>query len=52
MSFDKDSEQCRKMKEAAAKMDPVKQCARQKSDREACELRVRDAAAQLSAMCN
>jgi hypothetical protein len=32
-------------------MDPAKQCARAKSDRESCEQRVRDAAAQLSAMC-
>jgi hypothetical protein len=52
VAFDKDSEQCRKMKAQAAKMDPVKQCARVKSDREVCEQRVRDAAAQLSAMCN
>lgn len=51
VSFDKDSEQCRKIKAQAAKMDPAKQCARAKSDREACEQRVRDAAAQLSAMC-
>lgn len=51
MTFDKNSEQCTKMKEAAAKMDPAKQCARQKSDRETCEQRVRDAAAQMSAMC-
>jgi hypothetical protein len=51
VTFDKNSEQCRQMKEAAAKMDPAKQCARQKSDRETCEQRVRDAAAQLSAMC-
>jgi hypothetical protein len=51
VTFDKDSE-CRKMKEAAAKMDPAKQCARQKSEREACEQRIRDAAAQMSAMCS
>jgi hypothetical protein len=52
VSFDKNSEQCKKMKERAAKMDPVKQCARQKSDREACEQRMRDLAAQMSAMCS
>jgi len=52
VSLDKDSEQCKKMRERAAKLDPAKQCARQKSDREACEQRVRDAAAQISAMCN
>lgn len=51
VSLDKDSEQCRKLKEQAAKMDPAKQCARVKQDRETCEQRVRDAAAQLSAMC-
>jgi hypothetical protein len=52
VSFDKNSEQCRKLKEQAAKMDPAKQCARVKQDRETCEQRVRDAAAQLSAMCS
>jgi hypothetical protein len=52
MTFDKNSDQCRKMKEAAAKMDPAKQCARQKSDRETCEQRIRDAATQMSAMCS
>jgi hypothetical protein len=52
VAFDKNSEQCRKMKDAARKMDPTKQCARAKSEREACEQRVRDAAAQLAAMCS
>jgi hypothetical protein len=52
LSLDKDSEQCRKIKEGVAKMDPAKQCARAKSDREACEQRVRDMAAQMSAMCS
>ena len=51
VTLDKNSEQCKKIKEQAAKMDPAKQCARNKSDRETCEQRVRDAAAQLSAMC-
>jgi hypothetical protein len=51
VTFDKNSEQCRKMRERAAQMDPAKQCARQKSDREACEQRVRDAVKQLSSMC-
>jgi len=51
VSFDKDSEQCRQMKAQAAKMDPAKMCARAKSDREACEQRMRDMAAQMSAMC-
>ena len=52
MSFDKDSEQCRKIRSRAAKMDPVKQCAGAKSDRDTCEQRVREMAAQMSAMCN
>jgi len=52
VSFDKNSEQCKKMRERAAKMDPAKQCARQKSDREACEQKIRDTAAQLNAMCS
>jgi hypothetical protein len=51
VTFDKNSEQCKKIREQAARMDPAKQCARAKSDRESCEQRVRDAAAQLSAMC-
>jgi hypothetical protein len=52
VSFDKDSEQCKKMRAQAAKMDPAKQCARVKSDREACEQRVRDIAKQLAGMCS
>jgi hypothetical protein len=51
VTFDPNSEQCKKLKAQAAKMDPAKQCARQKTDRETCEQRVRDAAKQLSAMC-
>ena len=50
--LDKNSEQCKKMRERAANMDPAKQCARQKSEREACEQKIRDAAAQLNAMCS
>lgn len=50
VSLDKDSEQCRKVRERAAKMDPARQCAKSQ-DREQCEQRVRDAAARLSAMC-
>lgn len=52
VSLDANSEQCRKMREQAAQMDPAKQCARQQQNREACEKIVRDAAAQVSAMCN
>jgi hypothetical protein len=52
VSLDANSEQCKKMREQAAQMDPSKQCARQQQNREACEKMVRDAAAQISAMCN
>ena len=52
VSLDANSEQCRKMRAQAAEMDPAKQCARQQQNREACEKMVRDAAAQISAMCN
>jgi hypothetical protein len=51
VSLDPNSEQCRKIKQRTAAMDPAKQCARQKGDREACEQRIRDAVKQLSAMC-
>jgi hypothetical protein len=52
VSLDKNSEQCRKIREQAAKADPAKQCASAKSDREACEQRMREAQAQLAGMCN
>jgi hypothetical protein len=51
VTLDKNSEQCQKMREQAAKMDPAKQCARQKDNREQCEQRMRDAAAQMQGMC-
>jgi hypothetical protein len=51
VTLDKNSEQCRKIREQAAKTDPIKTCAGLKSDREACEQRMRDAVAQMSAMC-
>ena len=51
MSFDKDSEQCRRMRARAEKLDPEKACARTKGDRAECEQRVRDTAAKLSEMC-
>ena len=51
MSLDPNSEQCKQMKEQAAKMDPAKQCARQKADREQCEQRVRDMQKQFAGMC-
>jgi hypothetical protein len=52
VSLDKNSEQCRKIREQAAQMDPAKQCARAKSDREACEQRMREMQAQLAGMCS
>lgn len=52
VGMDPNSEQCKKMREQAAQMDPAKQCARQQQNREACEKMVRDAAAQISSMCN
>jgi hypothetical protein len=51
VTMDPNSEQCRKMKERAAKLDPEKACARSKGDRAECEQRVRDTAKQFSAMC-
>ena len=51
VTLDPNSEQCRKIKQQTAAMDPAKQCARQKGDREACEQRIRDAVKQLSSMC-
>jgi hypothetical protein len=50
VSLDKNSEECRKIREQAAKMDPAKQCASAKSDRDACEQRMRQAHAQLAGM--
>ena len=52
MSFDKNSEECRKLREQAAKMDPEKQCARAKSNREECEQRTREGRDRLLAMCS
>lgn len=53
MTLDKNSEQCQKIRAQAAKMDPAKQCAKQQgANRQECESRVRDAVAQMSAMCN
>lgn len=51
-ALDPASEQCRQLRAQAAKMDPAKQCARQKENREACEKQMREAVAQLSAMCS
>lgn len=52
LSLDRNSEQCNKMREQAAKTDPVKTCAGAGDNRAACEKQMRDAVAQMSAMCS
>src|SRR5262245_1933230 len=53
MSFDKNSEQCQKIRAQVAQMDPAKQCAGQKgADRQTCEQHIKSARDQLSGMCN
>jgi hypothetical protein len=52
VSLDPNSEQCKKLKEQAARMDPAKQCARQKADREQCEQRMRETRDRLAGMCS
>ena len=51
MTIDKNSEQCAKMKQAMAKMDPVKSC-NGHPDRPACEKQLRDQIKQGMAMCS
>ena len=51
MSFDKDSEQCKQMRERAAELDPAKTCANSGAQREQCIARLRAAVAQMQAMC-
>ena len=51
VTLDKDSEQCQKIRQQAARMDPDKQCARQKARREECEQRVREQRDRLAQMC-
>jgi hypothetical protein len=51
MTLDPNSEQCQKIRQQAAQMDPAKQCARQKADREQCEQRMREARDRLAGMC-
>jgi hypothetical protein len=51
LSFDRDSEQCRRLRARAENMDPEKACARTKGDRAECEQRMRDTVAKLSEMC-
>lgn len=52
VTLDKNSEHCQKVRAQVAKMDPDKQCARQKTDRERCEQMVRDARERLLGMCS
>ena len=52
IGMDPNSEQCRQVKQQAAQMDPAKQCAGAGDQRAACEKQMRDAIAQMSAMCN
>ena len=52
MGMDKDSEQCKKIRESVAKMDPAKSCAGSGSNREQCESMIRQQIAQAKAMCN
>ena len=51
MSFDKDSEQCQKIRAATAKMDPAKSCANAGANRDQCEQTMRQRVAQMKAMC-
>lgn len=52
MSFDKDSEQCQKIRAAVEKMDPARQCASSGANRGQCESMVRQQIARAKAMCN
>ena len=51
VSFDKNSDQCVKMKAQAAKMDPAKTCARSGDKRQECEQRMRDMVEKMTASC-
>jgi len=51
VSLDKNSEQCQRIRERAAKMDPEKQCARS-SQREQCLEQARQTQKKLAGMCN
>lgn len=52
VTLDKNSEQCQKIRQQLAQMDPAKQCARQKAHREECEQRVNETRKQLAGMCS
>jgi hypothetical protein len=51
MSFDKDSETCKRMRERAGEMDPEQACANAGAQHEQCVARLRAAVAQMKAMC-
>lgn len=50
MMLDKDSEQCQKIRQSVAKMDPATRCAKS-SDREQCEKMMREQIARANATC-
>ena len=52
MSFDKNSEQCKKIQASMANMDPTQRCAGAGANREQCEKMMRQQIAQAKAMCN
>ena len=51
MTLDKDSEQCQKIRQQTAKMDPAKSCAKSGADREQCEKMMREQIARAKATC-
>ena len=52
LSYDKNSEQCKKIQASMAKMDPAKECANAGAQRAQCEQTMRQQIAQAKAMCN
>ena len=52
MSFDRDSEQCQKIRASVANLDPAKSCAGAGANRQQCEATLRQQIAQAKAMCN
>lgn len=52
ISYDKNSEQCKKVQASVAKMDPAKDCANAGAQRAQCEQMMRQQIAQAKAMCN
>jgi hypothetical protein len=51
-SYDKNSEQCKKMRSSMASMDPAKSCANAGANRTQCESMMREQIAQMKAMCS